>query len=176
MGYCDGHVKPGVVVQGHHHRPSTSQHHAIPWAMGALKARYPGSVRLAGGGGMRPLSRGQGRAGGTGFGISRQGAAGTGLRFGDASPTRPKGDERVQEDPAGSLLVAGACRHGSTLPRHSQVCCMTLAEPPSWRLTCSRAQRAVSTVRGVNSRFERVSLMRVVSQSCLKPSTSSPLG
>lgn len=56
------------------------------------------------------------------------------------------------------------------------VCCIVPAWPPSWRLTSSRAQRAVSMVRGWKSRFDLVCLIMVVSQSWRKASTSSPLG
>lgn len=53
---------------------------------------------------------------------------------------------------------------------------MTLAVPPSCFLTCSRAQRAVSMVRGANSRFDRVSLIIAVTHSWRKASRSWPLG
>lgn len=53
---------------------------------------------------------------------------------------------------------------------------ITLVAPPSWRLTCSRAQRAVSIVRCENSRFDLVSLIIVVTHSWRKASTSWPSG
>lgn len=60
---------------------------------------------------------------------------------------------------AGGKRVAGSQRSGIV-----QVD-MTLAVPPIWCLTCSRAHRAVSMVRGANSRLLRVSLIMAVTQS-----------
>ncbi len=52
---------------------------------------------------------------------------------------------------------------------------MTAWVPPICRLTCSRAQRAVSMVRDWNSRFERVSLISPEIHSWRKASASWPL-
>lgn len=46
----------------------------------------------------------------------------------------------------------------------------------TWRLTCSRVQRAVSMVRSLYCRVVRVSRTRVVTQSLRKYWASSPLG
>jgi len=98
-----------------------------------------------------------------------------------ATPGRQRGETRGRATNAVGRLReserAWTSRGAAVRSRRAgQVCCMTAVVPPNWRLTCSRAQRAVSMVRGWNSRFVRVSLMRAVTQSCRKTSTSWPLG
>ena len=80
----------------------------------------------------------------------------------------------LARDRVGCSVPRRQCRAGQNHIPHA--CCMTVWVPPICRLTCSRAQRAVSMVRDWNSLFARVSLIIAVTHSWRKPSTSSPLG